>query len=158
MMERHFILLIHTFFLSYFFWRVCWIRSKCAMNVGSSLWPWVGKISWRRKWQSTPVFLLGKSHRWRSLVGYSPWDRKELDMTEQLHFFESCESLFHKQRFMVSLFCTRCYSGGRGYNIEQNKLNSWPHGVVSLWLFCFFFQKLTLIYFCIKVFFWASLT
>ena len=22
----------------------------------------------------------------RSLVGYSPWDRKELDMTEQLHF------------------------------------------------------------------------
>jgi len=26
-------------------------------------------ISWRRKWQPTPVFLLGKSHGWRSLVG-----------------------------------------------------------------------------------------
>ena len=43
------------------------------------------KISWRRKWQPTPVFLPGKSHGWRNLVGYSPWGRKELDMTEQLH-------------------------------------------------------------------------
>ena len=41
--------------------------------------PWVGKISWRRKWQPTPVFLLGKSHGRRSLVGYSPWGRKESD-------------------------------------------------------------------------------
>ena len=35
--------------------------------------PWIGKISWRRRWQPTPVFLPGKFHRWRSLVGYSPW-------------------------------------------------------------------------------------
>jgi len=28
----------------------------------------VGKISWRKKWQPTPVFLPGKSHGWRSLV------------------------------------------------------------------------------------------
>ena len=34
--------------------------------------PWIRKITWRRKWQPTPVFLSGKSHRWRSLVGYSP--------------------------------------------------------------------------------------
>ena len=34
--------------------------------------PWVRKIPWRRKWQPTPVFLLGKSHEQRSLVGYSP--------------------------------------------------------------------------------------
>ena len=30
--------------------------------------PWVGKIPWRRKWQSTPVLLPGKSHGHRSLV------------------------------------------------------------------------------------------
>ena len=48
--------------------------------------PWVGKISWRRKWQPTPVFLPGKSHGWWNLAGYSPWSCKELDMTEQLHF------------------------------------------------------------------------
>ena len=44
--------------------------------------PWVGKISWTRKWQPTPVFLPGKLHGWRSLVGYSPWGHKESDTTE----------------------------------------------------------------------------
>ena len=29
-----------------------------------------------------PVFLLRESHGQRSLVGYSPWDRKESDTTE----------------------------------------------------------------------------
>ena len=48
--------------------------------------PWVGKIPWRRKWQSTPVLLPGKSHGRRSLVGYSPWGCKESDTTERLHF------------------------------------------------------------------------
>ena len=48
--------------------------------------PWVGKIPWRRKWQSTPVLLPGKSHGQRSLVGYSPWGHKKLDTTERLHF------------------------------------------------------------------------
>ena len=37
-------------------------------------------------WQPTPVFLPGKSHGWRSLVGYSPWGCKESDTTEWLHF------------------------------------------------------------------------
>ena len=35
----------------------------------------------RRPWQPTPVLLPGKSHGWRSLVGYSPWGREESDMT-----------------------------------------------------------------------------
>ena len=30
--------------------------------------PWVWKIPWKRKWQFTPVFLLGKSHRQRNLL------------------------------------------------------------------------------------------
>ena len=33
--------------------------------------PWVGKIPWRREWQPTPIFLPGKFHGQRSLVGYS---------------------------------------------------------------------------------------
>ena len=41
---------------------------------------------WRRKWHPTPVFLPGKSHGQRSLVGCSPWGRRESDMTEQFHF------------------------------------------------------------------------
>ena len=39
---------------------------------------------WRKKWQPTPVFLPGESHGERSLVGYSPWGRKEVDTTEWL--------------------------------------------------------------------------
>ena len=35
---------------------------------------------------TTPVLLPGKSHGQRSLVGYSPWGRKESDATEQLYF------------------------------------------------------------------------
>ena len=34
--------------------------------------------------QPTPVFLPRKSQGQRNLAGYSPWGRKELDMTEQL--------------------------------------------------------------------------
>ena len=47
----------------------------------------VRKIPWRRKWHPTPIFWPGKSHGLRSLVGYSPWGPKELDMTERLHFY-----------------------------------------------------------------------
>ena len=41
---------------------------------------------WRREQLPTPVFLPGKSHEQRNLVGYSPRGCKELDTTEQLHF------------------------------------------------------------------------
>ena len=44
-----------------------------------------GKIPWRREWQPTPVFSLGKSHGQRNLEGYSPWGNKELDTTEHTH-------------------------------------------------------------------------
>ena len=37
-----------------------------------------------RAWQPSLVFLPGEFHGQRSLVGYSPWGRKELNMTEQL--------------------------------------------------------------------------
>ena len=46
------------------------------------------KISWRRKWQPSPVFLPGKSHGQRSLVGYSPSGRKGSDATERLHVYQ----------------------------------------------------------------------
>ena len=46
---------------------------------------WVGNISSRRRWKPTPVFLLGKSHGQKSLVGYSPWGSKESGMNEHMH-------------------------------------------------------------------------
>ena len=50
---------------------------ESAYNAGKTrdhkFSPWVGKIFWRWKWQPTLVFLPGKSHAQRNLVGYSPW-------------------------------------------------------------------------------------
>ena len=56
-----------------------------AYNVGFN--PWVGKISWRRKWQPTPVLLPGKSHGQRSLVGCSPWGHKSQTWLRDFTFF-----------------------------------------------------------------------
>ena len=46
-----------------------------AGNLGSI--PGSGRSPGESKWQPTPVFLPGESHGQRSLVGYSPWGRKE---------------------------------------------------------------------------------
>ena len=51
--------------------------------------PWVGEMPWRRKGQSTPVLLSGESIGQRSLAGYSPWGRKELDMTKATEHAET---------------------------------------------------------------------
>ena len=60
----------------------------------------LGKISWRRKWQPTPVFLPGKSNGQKRLVGYSLQGRKESDTTEQLHFL----SFFHLTCLLRNLY------------------------------------------------------
>ena len=54
-----------------------WLSGKdsacqCRRSRRHGFDPWVGKISWSRKWQSTPVFLPGKSHGQKSLASYSP--------------------------------------------------------------------------------------
>jgi len=36
------------------------------------------RFPWRRKWQSNPVFLPGKSHGQKSLAGYSPPGKKRV--------------------------------------------------------------------------------
>ena len=58
------------------------IHLQCRRHRRCRFDPWVGKIPWRRKWQTPPVFLDETSHGQRSLVGYSPVGCKELDMTE----------------------------------------------------------------------------
>ena len=60
--------------------------------------PWFRKTPWRRKWQPILVLLPGKFHGQRSLVGYSPWGRKEWDTTERLHFMG-----FARQEYWIIL-------------------------------------------------------
>ena len=71
-------------------WKIPWmegpggLQSMWSLRVGHD---WVTSLSlftfmhWRRKWQSTPVSLPGKSYGQRSLVGYSPQGCKESDTT-----------------------------------------------------------------------------
>ena len=42
---------------------------QCSRHRRPGFSPWVGKIPWRRRWQPAPVFLSGKFHGKRSLVG-----------------------------------------------------------------------------------------
>ena len=78
-----------------FFWTVSEGKSICLQHGRPGFDPWVRKIPWRRKWQLTSVFLPGKFHGWRNIVGYSPWSRKELDMTEQLYLLSFSSYILH---------------------------------------------------------------
>ena len=57
---------------------VAQLVKKSACNAGDLVFdPWVGKIPWKRERLPTPVFWPGEVHGL-----YSPWGRRELDMTE----------------------------------------------------------------------------
>ena len=71
------------------------VKNSPAMR-GPGLHPWVGKISWRREWLPTPIFLPGEFQGQRRLVGYSPWGHKMWDMTEQLSLFFAKKLTFLK--------------------------------------------------------------
>ena len=72
------------------------IRSLCCVT----------EINIVLQWQPTPVLLPGKSHGRRSVVGYSPWGRKESDTTERLHFTSLYRSIIfqtqtHRKRGQI---------------------------------------------------------
>ena len=58
-------------------------KSACREGDLGSI-PGSGRSPWRKARQPTPVFLPGEFRGQRSLVGSSPWGRKESDTTEQL--------------------------------------------------------------------------
>ena len=71
--------------------------------------PWAGKIPWRRKRQSTPVLLSGKSHGQRSLVGCSPWACKRVrhDLTtkqQQQAFSYECSLWYNAVFYVITIY------------------------------------------------------
>ena len=78
--------------------KVIWVmifKNKCIPTLTI---PFL--LVWIRKWQIIPVSLPGESHGWRSLVGCSPWDRKDVGTTEWLTgHFNSCV-LFHQANIL----------------------------------------------------------
>ena len=65
--------------------------------------PWVGKILWRRKWQTATVFLPGKFHGQRSLAGATVHGIEESDMTEHT---------------LVSFILSKLWAGWEGVNCQ----------------------------------------
>ena len=69
---------------------------QCRRHKRCGFDPWVGKIPQRRKWQPTPVSLLGKLHGQTRLVGCNPWGLKELDMLSHgasMHIINSVRNM-----------------------------------------------------------------
>ena len=61
---------------------VSWLQERtsslnCPAILVLEFWSIENESPWRRKWQPTPVFLPGKFHGERSLVGYSSWGKKK---------------------------------------------------------------------------------
>ena len=61
--------LTHAYYYSWASLMAHWVKNLPAMQERLRFSSWVGKISWRRAWQPTPVFLFGESHGQRSLAG-----------------------------------------------------------------------------------------
>ena len=81
---------------------------------------------WRRQWHPTPVLLPGKSHGWRSLVGCSPWGRKELETTEGLHFHSSLSCIGEGNGNPLQCSCLENPRDGRAwwaaiYGVAQSR-------------------------------------
>ena len=74
------------------------------------------RITRSRQWHPTPVLLPGKFHGRSSLVGCSPWGRKESDMTERLHFH----------------FSLSCIGEGNGNPLQSSYLEN-PMGGGAWW-------------------------
>ena len=91
--------------------------------------PGSGRFPWSRKWQATPVFLPGESHRQKSLAGYRPWTNKELDMTEHAHAFISChvrqlvvhENAIDNTRVVATDLCFFIRTAFRPEHQQKNK-------------------------------------
>ena len=107
------ILFLFLYWISYLPVRLpWWLRQQkiCLQCRRPGFDLWVRKIPWRRKWQPIPVLLPGKFHGQRSLLGNSPWNCKESDTTEQLHFH------FHKEEKICVDICEYAYMQAHNYS------------------------------------------
>ena len=67
---------------------------QCRRHKRCRFHHWVRKISWRRAWLCTPVFLPGESHGQRSL-GLQSIELEESDITEATKRGHACRALFN---------------------------------------------------------------
>ena len=63
----------------------------------------VGKISWRSKWQPTPISLPRESRGQRSLAGYGPWDLRVRNYQNDLACIHRHQAKHHPQDILVEV-------------------------------------------------------
>ena len=86
-------------------------------------------LPWRRQWLPTPVFLPGKSHGHRSLVGYSPWGSQRVRhdwATKHIHtkFMQIFFRMFLKVWNPLKCFLVLFVSFGCCNKLPQTR---WPN-------------------------------
>ena len=88
-------------------------------NADVCLIPGSGRFLRRRKEQPIPIFLSGKSHGYRSLVGYSPWGHKRVG---------------HDLVTKTTTTCT-CIIPSKWKSESRAVMSDslWPHGLYSPW-------------------------
>ena len=114
-----------------------WLRglSVCLQCRRRGFNPWVGKISWRRKWQSSPVFLLGKSHRCRSLLQSMGSQRIGHDWVTSLTqylFQQFCLNHWNKNAFICKCHGCLCLRESPKYLeliSDYNKIAGYKIGI-----------------------------
>ena len=99
---------------------------QCRRHKRWEFNPQVGKISWRRAWQPTPGFLTLEFHGQRSLVGYSPSDHKESDMTKVTqHACTHCRDCTCNQELLISAltsnYCVLFWIASHKNNLVSHK-------------------------------------
>ena len=130
------------------------LECSAFYNMSSPNW-------WRRQWHPTPVLFPGKSHGWRSLVGCSPWGRKESDKTEQVHFHFSLSHIGEGNGNPLQCSCLENPRDGGAaiYGITQSRTWMKWHSSSSSsspnWMspICVYGMLLSLFY---DVFYWNS--
>ena len=88
--------------------------------------PWVRKIPWKRKWQPTLVFLPGKSHGQRNLVGYRPGGHKGVEHNlatkqQQDILTSNIHKISYKTKISVLTTCVQHYTKGSMGNWAPKK-------------------------------------
>ena len=108
---------------------------QCRKLKRGGFTPWARKIPGSRKWQLTPVFLPGESHGQRSLVGYSPGDRKELDTSEHTHIHtHSCVQLSEDNNWPLLLVMIGYKDQINPFTLNNQKMwqNMWNNNFKTL--------------------------
>ena len=119
-------------------WKIPWMEEPVRLQTMGSLrvgHDWATSLSLfifmrgRRKWQPTPVFLPGKSHGWRSLLGYNPWVAKS---RIQLSDFTFTVTIYFMPFYPQILQCIFSQNRDFSYILQYSKFNiRWKYVLYS---------------------------